>query len=147
MSAPEDKPAPTRAAQVEAFLTRTPFAKTLGMRCDIRGDEMTAILPFQKKLIGNFTIQALHGGAISSFLELTAVAHVFLVSDLQQPPKPINVTVDYLRQGHARDLYARASINKLGRRMGSVRVEAWQEERSKPIAALHAHFLVSTDNA
>jgi len=61
-----------RAAEVEAFLARTPFAQKLGMHCDIRGDEMTAILPFSKKLIGNFTIKALHGGAISSFLELTS---------------------------------------------------------------------------
>lgn len=141
MSAEDTTQQPNRAAQVEAFLTRTPFAATLGLQCDIRGDEMTAILPFQKKLIGNFTIQALHGGAISSFLELTAVAHVFLVSGFERPPKPINVTVDYLRQGRAQDLYARAFVNKLGRRMSSVRVEAWQDERSKPVAALHAHFL------
>lgn len=132
----------SRAAAVEALIARIPLAQTLGMACEIRGDEMTAILPFQKKLIGNFTIQALHGGAIASFLELTAVAKVFLATELAQPPKPINVTIDYLRQGRAEDLYARANVNKLGRRMASVRAEAWQGERAKPVAALHAHFLV-----
>ncbi|MEL6473189.1 MAG: PaaI family thioesterase [Pseudomonadota bacterium] len=132
----------SRAAAVEALIARIPLAQTLGMACEIRGDEMTAILPFQKKLIGNFTIQALHGGAIASFLELTAVAKVFLATELAQPPKPINVTIDYLRQGRAEDLYARAYVNKLGRRMASVRAEAWQGERAKPVAALHAHFLV-----
>ncbi len=131
-----------RAAEVEAFLARTPFAQKLGMRCDIRGDEMTAVLPFSKKLIGNFTIKALHGGAISSFLELTAMAQVFLVTDLARPPRPINLTIDYLRQGHAKDLYARAYITKMGRRMASVRAEAWQEEKSKPVTALMAHFMV-----
>ncbi|MEL6781355.1 MAG: PaaI family thioesterase [Pseudomonadota bacterium] len=132
----------SRAAAVEALIARIPLAQTLGMACEIRGDEMTAILPFQKKLIGNFTIQALHGGAIASFLELTAVAKVFLATELAHPPKPINVTIDYLRQGRAEDLYARAYVNKLGRRMASVRAEAWQGERAKPVAALHAHFLV-----
>jgi len=113
------------------------------MICDVRGDEMTTILPFQKSLIGNGVIQALHGGAIGSFLEITAMAQVFLVTDLSSPPKTINITIDYLRQGHAKDLYGRATITKMGRRMCSVRAEAWQDEKSKPVTALLAHFLVS----
>ena len=132
----------SRVEKLEAFLANNPFAKTLGFTCEIHGDEMTAVLPFDHKLIGNVTIQALHGGAISAFLEYTAVSQVFLLTELENPPKPINVTTDYLRQGHAKDLYARAYVNKMGRRMTSVRAEAWQDERSKPIAALHAHFLV-----
>ena len=134
-----------RAKQVEAFLKRTPFAETLGMRCDIRRDEMTTVMPFSEKLIGNITIRALHGGAIASFLELTAVAQVFLVSEMARPPRPINLTIDYLRQGKAMDLYARAYITKMGRRMTSVRAEAWQEESARPVTALIAHFLVSED--
>jgi uncharacterized protein (TIGR00369 family) len=134
-----------RADEVQAILKRLPFAATLGMRCEVLGDEMTAILPFQEKLIGNVAIRALHGGAIASFLELTAMLQVFLVSDLARPPKPVNLTVDYLRQGHAKDLYARAFVLKMGRRVASVRAEAWQENRAEPVTALAAHFLVSAD--
>lgn len=134
---------PTRAEQVQAFLGRTPFAQEIGMRCEVMGDEMTAIMPFQQKLIGNFTIQALHGGAIAAFLELTAMAQVYLVTEhLERPPRPINLTIDYLRQGHAKDTYARATITKMGRRMCSVRAEAWQDQRSKPVTSLLAHFKV-----
>jgi uncharacterized protein (TIGR00369 family) len=116
------------------------------MRCEVMGDEMTAIMPFQQKLIGNFTIQALHGGAIAAFLELTAMAQVYLVTEhLERPPRPINLTIDYLRQGHAKDTFARATITKMGRRMCSVRAEAWQDERSKPVTSLLAHFKVSSD--
>lgn len=97
-----------RADEIDAILKGMPFAQALGMRCEVLGDEMTAILPFQEKLIGNVTIRALHGGAIASFLELTAMLQVFLVSDMARPPRPINITIDYLRQGHAKDLYARA---------------------------------------
>ena len=130
---------------LEAYLKRTPFAGFLGMRCDVRGDEMTAILPFQDKLIGNTSIPALHGGAIGAFLEVTAMAQVFLMTELKKPPKPIDLTVDYLRSGQARDVYARATVTKLGRRVASVRAEAWQERRDKQIAALQAHFLVASD--
>lgn len=137
---------PTRAEQVQAFLGRTPFAQEIGMRCEVMGDEMTAVMPFQQKLIGNFTIQALHGGAIAAFLELTAMAQVYLVTEhLERPPRPINLTIDYLRQGHAKDTYARATITKMGRRMCSVRAEAWQDQRSKPVTSLLAHFKVGGD--
>ena len=113
----------SRTAELEAFLARTPFAQFLGMRCDIKGDEMTTILPFQEKFIGNAAINALHGGCIGSFLELTAMSQIFLSSELARPPKPINITIDYLRSAKGEDLYARAIVHKLGRRMASVRAD------------------------
>ncbi len=137
----------SRGVELETFLSRMPFAQTLGMRCEILGDEMTAVLPFQERLIGNSAIRALHGGAIGSFLELTAMAQVFLATDLERPPKPIDVTIDYLRSGRAEDLFARCTLNKLGRRIANVRAEAWQSRRDEPVAALHAHFLVSAGDA
>ena len=98
----------TRGEQLERFLQHVPIVQTLGMRCDIKGDDMAAVLPFQDKLIGNFTIKALHGGAIGTFLEMTAMAQLFLVSDAERPARTINITVDYLRQGRAEDLAERA---------------------------------------
>ena len=133
-----------RANALHAFLERLPFVKTLGMRCDVKGNEMTAILPYQEKLIGSVALLALHGGAIGSFLELCAMSQVFLNTDLERPPRPINLTIDYLRSAKAEDLYARAHITKLGRRIANVRCEAWQGEREKPVATLHAHFLLKT---
>ncbi|MEL7129279.1 MAG: PaaI family thioesterase, partial [Pseudomonadota bacterium] len=76
----------SRAEQLQDFLESIPFAQTLGIRCDIHGDEMTSVLPFQERLIGNAAIKALHGGAIGSFLELTAMAQVFLLTDLEYSP-------------------------------------------------------------
>jgi len=100
----------SRGQQLEGFLAQVPIVKTLGMHCDIKGDDMVGVLPFQNKLIGNFTIKALHGGAMGTFLEMTAMAQLFLVSDTPRPARTINITVDYLRQGKAQDLYARAAL-------------------------------------
>lgn len=137
----------SRGARLEQILAGVPIVQTLGMRCDIKGDDMTAVLPFQDKLIGNFTIKALHGGAIGTFLEMTAMAQLFLDSDVERPARTINITVDYLRQGRAEDLYARARVIKLGRRMASVTAEAWQSEKDKPVAALHGHFLLKRSDS
>lgn len=134
-----------RGDVLQKMMARSPVVQTLGMRCDVSGQEMQAILPFQGKLIGNTTIQALHGGAIGTFLEMTAMAQLYIASEIEMMPRTINVTIDYLRQGHARDLYAHASVVKLGRRMASVHAEAWQDHRDKPVATLLGHFLVSRD--
>ncbi len=138
----------SRAEALLDFLDRLPFALTLGFRCDIRGDEMTAILPASEKLLGNVAIRAIHGGATGAFLELTAMSQVFLVTQMERPPKPIDLTIDYLRSGRGdADVFARATIVKLGSRMATVRAEAWQAERAKPIAALRAQFLVEPTDA
>lgn len=138
----------SRSETLLEFLARVPFAQTLGFRCDIRGDEMTAILPGDDKLIGNVGIRAIHGGAMGAFLELTAMSQVFLVTQLERPPRPIDLTIDYLRSGRGgEDVYARASLVKLGSRMATVRAEAWQTEKAKPVAALRAQFLVAAAEA
>lgn len=132
------------ADTLAALLAAMPYARYLGMDAQLNGDEMTAVLPYQDKLIGNPAVPALHGGVIGAFMEITAVAQLSLAEGMARQPKPIGVTVDYLRSGRPRDTYARAEIKRLGRRVANVRVEAWQESRAAPIAALHGHFLVTT---
>ena len=136
----------SRADQLQAFLDRTPFARFVGMKVDIEGDNLIARLPFQGMFIGNRAINALHGGATGAFLEMTAISQLYLQSDLQRLPKTINLTIDYLRSAKGgEDLYAHAIVHKLGRRMASVRAEAWQGDKDKPVTALQAHFLVSEE--
>ena len=129
--------------QLSELLGRIPYAVFLGVRADLAGDEMTAVLPFSDRLIGNPTLPALHGGVIGAFLEMTAVAQLSVGQGLVGLPRTIDVTIDYLRSGRPRDTFARASIRKAGRRIANVQVEAWQEQRSAPIAVLHGHFLIA----
>ena len=51
-------------------------------------------------------------------------------------------SVDYLRSGLPRDAYARARVNRSGRRYASVYVEAWQDNRSRIFAQATGHFLM-----
>ena len=60
-------------------------------------------------------------------------------------PKTIDFTVDYLRSGLPRDAYARARVNRSGRRYASVHVEAWQDNRARPFAQATGHFLIGQD--
>lgn len=141
----EDAGRLAHAESLRAWFEGLPFARFLGARCEVLGDEITLCLPFQDKLIGNPMLPALHGGATGAFLELAASAQLFLAAELSQPPKPVDLTIDYLRSGRPKDLFARARVTKLGRRIANVRAEAWQDSRETLIAVLHGHFILSAD--
>lgn len=134
------------AERLEAFLQRVPYVRFLGMRAELAGDEMTAVLPFSQHLVGNVMLPALHGGVIGAFMEMTALAQLSLVQGTERVPKTIDVTIEYLRPGRAQTTYARALVRKSGRRIANVQVEAWQEARAAPIAALRGHFLLNQDD-
>ncbi len=127
------------------FLARMPYAGFLGVRPEIRGDELTLVLPFQPAFIGNMSLPALHGGVIGAFLELAALAQLSVSTLRPSPAKTIDINIDYLRSGRPVDTYARARIVKRGRRLANVMAEAWQGERQDAIAALRGHFLLLTD--
>jgi uncharacterized protein (TIGR00369 family) len=88
-------------------------------------------------------LPALHGGVIGSLLETAAVAQVMFESGGAQLPKPVDITVDYLRSGRGVVSYARARIARQGRRVMNVHAEMWQEDESRLVAALRGHFLLA----
>ncbi|GAW40782.1 hypothetical protein SH203_01182 [Brevundimonas sp. SH203] len=128
------------------LLATLPYARFLGLKTLVSGDEVTVIMPFADKLIGNPMLPALHGGSTAALLEMTAMAQLALAFPSPRLPRPINVTVAYLRTGRPIDVFARARISRAGRRVAHVQAEAWQEERLQPIASLTAHFLLDTQS-
>jgi len=128
-----------------ALLDTLPYARFLGLQTRLDGDDLTIVMPFADRLIGNPILPALHGGATAALLEMTAVAQVALSYPRLRLPRPINVTVAYLRSGKPVDVLARARISKAGRRVAHVLAEAWQDDAANPIASLTAHFLLDDD--
>lgn len=159
----------TRESVIDGLLAKVPYFGWLGVQLDRRGDELTTVLPFAGRLIGNPALPALHGGVTAAFLETAAVMELVwtamgdggggvLPADgpevelgegearaagpMPRLPKTIDFTIDYLRSGLARDAYARGRVVRLGRRYASVQVEAWQENRSRLFAQATGHFLM-----
>lgn len=149
-----------RDAALAALVDAVPYIRFLGIRFDRRGDELTAVLPFDERLIGNPMLPALHGGATAAFLEVASIIELGwsviweemegaaaypaagAAAPLPRLPKTIDFTIDYLRSGLPRDAYARARVNRSGRRYASVHVEAWQDNRARPFAQATGHFLM-----
>ncbi|MFK7943195.1 MAG: PaaI family thioesterase, partial [Paracoccaceae bacterium] len=140
-----------------------PYNRFIGVSFDRLGDELTARLPFKEPLIGNPFLPAIHGGVTGAFLEITALtqlawdrcwtiledggtpADAVLNGEFPAWPKTIDITIDYLRSGRPRDSFARARVQKAGRRVAHVHVEAWQDSRDRPIAMLRGNFLIPSD--
>ncbi|MEM7296102.1 MAG: PaaI family thioesterase [Pseudomonadota bacterium] len=153
-----------RDTALKALINGVPYALFLGITFDRRGDELTAVLPFRDALVGNPLLPALHGGATAAFLEVSAIitlrweriwddveAGTLTVDALARGalprlPKTVNFTTDYLRPGLPRDAYARARVNRSGRRYASVHVEAWQDLRERPFAQATGHFVMPEES-
>ena len=147
-----------RDQALKNLVAGVPYIQFLGITFDRRGDELTAVLPFQEMLIGNPMLPALHGGATAAFMEVAAIIELNWAMTWEQMengaeplikpafPKTIDFTVDYLRSGLPRDAYARARVNRSGRRYASVHVEAWQDNRSRLFAQATGHFLMPPQN-
>ena len=148
-----------RDAALTSLVQGVPYIRFLGIEFDRRGDELTSVLTYDDKLIGNPALPAIHGGVTAAFLETSALIelgwqHLWdeiesgrievdaLPEALPRMPKTIDFTVDYLRAGLPRDAYARARVNRSGRRYASVHVEAWQDNHARPFAQATGHFLM-----
>ena len=131
------------------FSREIPYAGFLHMEVEIEDGRPITILRRDPGNIGNTFVPMIHGGAVGGLLEHAALMQVFfeLEPELDRPPKIVNISIDYLRPCLLEDTFARGLIVRQGRRVANVRVEAWQSDRDRLVAAAHAHFLLPGDRA
>ncbi len=154
-----------RDAALKALGPGVPSITLLGIVFERRGDVLCGLLRLAHLVVGNPALPAIHGGVTAAFLEVTAIIELswsmlwgevesgkldistLEAGNLPRLPKTIGFTVDYLRSGLPRDAYARARVNRMGRRYASVHVEAWQDNRTKLFAQATGHFLMPVRDA
>ncbi len=138
-----DRLTAARASQdYQALVDLIPYAGFLGLTAAMQGDDLITTMRYGDHLIGNPALPALHGGTLGALLESAAVFELLFRSETVVLPKTITLTVDYLRSGAPVDTHARGVVTRQGRRVTNVRMEAWQVDRTKPVATAHAVFLV-----
>jgi acyl-coenzyme A thioesterase PaaI-like protein len=130
------------AETLQLWLRNVPYAAFLGIRAELRDSEILFILPEDKKLVGNSSLPALHGGVVGAFMEQAGAFH--LIAKMKKPvlPKIINFSLDYLRPARLCDTYAQCKLTRQGRFIANVTITAWQEHSDQPNAIARAHFLL-----
>ena len=144
---PESIPAPEGRGGISGLSRALPYASFIGMDVEMEDGRPITILRKDPGNIGNPLVPMIHGGAVGALLEHAALMQLFFELDLQleRPAKIVNISIDYLRPCLLADTFARGVIVRQGRRVANVRVEAWQSERDRLVAAAHAHFLLPGD--
>ncbi|WP_281645400.1 PaaI family thioesterase [Parendozoicomonas sp. Alg238-R29] len=126
--------------QLDQLIDNIPYAKLIGVKGQLVGDEALFLLPPQDANIGNPVLPAIHGGVIGGFMETAAALHLLLFMNQPKIPAIIDFSIDYLRSGQLRDTFAECQLHRQGRRVANVSVTAWQSHRDVPIATGRVHF-------
>jgi acyl-coenzyme A thioesterase PaaI-like protein len=121
------------------------YARSLGI---VLTGEVEAGMPVLTVEFGSMVEgrpQHFHGGATAGLLENAGYAalRTALIAAGRDPQlKPINITVQYLAAGKSQASFAVGRITRLGRRNANVTVEAWQDDRRRPIATAVMNILM-----
>ncbi|MCW5699840.1 MAG: PaaI family thioesterase [Rhodospirillales bacterium] len=132
-----------KKGDIAALNSLVPYAGAVGLEAFVDDTGLVTVLRHRDSNVGNTQIPAVHGGVVGALLEHAAILHLLAETEVAVVPRIVNLSVDYLRPCLATDTFARGRVIKQGRRVANVRVEAWQENPERPVAAAHAHFLLA----
>lgn len=142
----EDHPA-VLARLNQAFTGLVPHNQALGLELidfDRKGVAVMR-LPWSEALVGNPESGVLHGGVITSLLDATAGAAVFVALWSPTPIATLDLRIDYLKPATpGRDVVARATCFKVTSSVAFVRGAAYHDDEADPIASAAATFMLAT---
>ena len=117
-----------------------PYARLLGIGVEEVEGQVCCRMVYSPPLEGRGSV---HGGALGALLESAAFFELLLQEGTERMPTLVSFSAEFLRPGALQDTFAQAIVTRQGRRMANLRIEAWQQERSRLIATAHAAFLLA----
>lgn len=118
--------------RVAALVASSGFGAKLGEMIEVSEAGALWTLSPRPELIGNPLLPALHGGAVTAFLELACSVVVARRLDQSSLPCLISLNVQFLAPMRLRNLTARPDVRRIGRRVAVVHIEAWQDSPDAP---------------
>lgn len=134
----------TELEQIMGFFDKIPFNQMLGLKpIKINAERCEFRMKMKDDLIGNWVAGILHGGVISTALDVTGGAMVFIASWLRmneqkvpvsQRPKTltrmgtIDMRIDFLHPGKGKEFIASATLLRAGNKVAVTRMEFHNEE-------------------
>lgn len=139
----------------EVYSNRMPFNKYLGIRVsELTMDYTVVTIDAKEELYGNYVQKILHGGVISSVIDLSGgiIAQVNALTRMSgmtiaellarfSKMSTINMHVDYLRPGSGSRFSCRAHVLKGGNKVAATRMDMF-DEKGNLIATGSGAYLV-----
>lgn len=119
-----------------------PYGAFIGISAEVLDGNVLYTLSKKKSNIGNPSLPAIHGGVIGGFLELASAIESIYLLDIVAVPKVVDFSIDYLRPGRFKKMYAKCSVLRQGRKLINVSSMAWQDDMNKPTATARCNFLI-----
>ncbi|RRJ82478.1 thioesterase family protein [Aestuariirhabdus litorea] len=124
------------------FMNRVPFNKLVGFTLtEITPDKVCLTLPMRPDLVGNFITGILHGGVISSMIDVAggAMSLVGAFRNLEHLPLEervlrlskigtIDLRIDYLRPGRGERFDVTATLLRAGNKVAVTRAEFFNDQ-------------------
>ena len=124
-----------------------PFNRILGLKLiDADGGKASLRFDFRDDLVGNFKMGILHGGVISSVLDVAGAVAVISSIEGDEPLKglsTVDLRIDFLLPGGGNHFIATGHVMRPGRTLASTRMELRNDD-DKLIAIGSAVYRVST---
>ena len=93
----------------QQILDLIPYSSFIGAQAKVlKADSENVLYWLDRRAsnIGNPSLPAIHGGVIGGFLELSASIEVLYTLDVNVVPKVVDFSLDYLRPGRYKTIYA-----------------------------------------
>lgn len=119
-----------------------PYARTLGVTIE-RWEDGAPVLAcdYRTEMSGN--PGTFHGGALGGLLEMAALMALRAATP-EAREQLLGLTVEFLRTAGMERTYATARLFKSGRRLANIRAEAWQADRTRPVATAFVNVALTT---
>jgi uncharacterized protein (TIGR00369 family) len=118
-----------------AIETLIPFNQFLGIKVkSIERGKVTLVLPFRSEFIGDPTRPALHGGVLSTLIDMAGGAAVWTELEETDRIATVDLLVDYLMPAAPATISADARISRIGNRVAVARITVYQEGLPEAIA-------------
>ncbi|MBU6251775.1 MAG: PaaI family thioesterase [Alphaproteobacteria bacterium] len=121
----------------------SPYARTMGFEAERDSEGRLVIaMPYGDGVRGRPGF--VHGGALAGLLETVAYVTLSEALGAEDKPvlKPVNMTATYMRGALEVTTYARATIERLGKRIANIEAVAWQDDPAKPVAIAQINVML-----
>jgi uncharacterized protein (TIGR00369 family) len=146
--ATSDIPEEMRRQLADRMAGGTPQSQALGFQfVSVSRGRGSMSVPWREDLVGDPDTQVIAGGVVTSLLDHTCGLAISAAAASGNPfgTATLDLRIDYMRPARPRaGITAEAHCYKLTRTIGFVRAEAWDEDRSDPVATAQAAFVINT---
>jgi uncharacterized protein (TIGR00369 family) len=126
------------------LLQGSPQAKALGLELvTVERNEATLKVPYRDDLIGDPDTGVIAGGVVTTLLDHSCGQAVWTALEAYTTIATLDLRIDYMRAAEpGLDIFCHAHCFKLTRSVAFVRAQAYDRDRSDPIATASAAFIL-----